>query len=395
MKYLLISTLILLAYLLPSTVVAHDLEVDGIYYNVISSDEVEVTYRGNEYGDPDSYSGEVVLPATVLYNGTIYAVTGIGFRAFDGCTGMTNVIIPNSVIYIGYQAFEDCTGLMSITIPNSVAEINDYAFSGCSALTDLDIGNSVSLIGEYVFSGCTGLTSITIASDNPIFDSRNNCNAIIETVSNTLIVGCQNTIIPNSVTSIGDLAFYGCTTLTAIDIPYSITSIGWRAFQGCSRLAGITIPNSVTQINEYAFSGCSALTCINLPNSITCIGDYAFYGCTRLDDVYSYITDLSQLSMGHQVFFFSNMGTLHVPVGTATAYQADGRWSQYFGAIVEIVPGDVDSDGTVCIHDVTALIDHLLNGHDSISNASADVDGDGTVSIHDVTALVNLLLGGH
>ena len=395
MKRLLPSTLLLLTLLLPAIAKAHDFEVDGIYYNIITSNEVEVTFLGNEYGNPDSYSGDIVVPATVLYNDTTYAVTAIGFRAFDGCTAVTSVTIPNSVIYIGYQAFEACTGLTSVIIPNSVTEINDYAFTGCSALTSISIGNSLSLIGEYVFSGCIGLTNITVAGDNPYLDSRDNCNAIIETASNTLIVGCQNTIIPTSATSIGDLAFYGCTTLMTIDIPDSVTSIGWRAFQGCTSLTGITIPNSVTQINEHAFSGCSALTSINLPNAITCIGDCAFYDCSRLDDVYSYITDLSQLSMGHQVFFFTNMGTLHVPVGTATAYQADGNWSQYFSAIVEMIPGDVDGDGTVCIHDLTALIGHLLSGHHPTNIATADVDGDGTVCIHDVAALINLLLSNH
>lgn len=395
MKHLLPSILLSLTLLLPATAAAHDFQVDGIYYNIITSNEVEVTYLGNEYGNPDSYSGDVVIPASVPYNGITYAVTAIGFRAFDGSTAVTSVTIPNSVIYIGYQAFEACSNLKNITIPNSVTEISDYAFTGCSALTSIYIGNSLYSIGEYAFSDCSGLTNITVANDNPNFDSRDDCNAIIETASNTLTVGCQNTIIPTSVTSIGDMAFNGCTTLMTIDIPDSVTYIGWRTFQGCTSLTDITLPNSVSQINEHAFSGCSALTSINLPSAITCIGDYAFYGCSRLDDVYSFITDLSQLSIGRQVFFFTNMGTLHVPVGTTAAYQADGNWSQYFSAIVEMIPGDVDGDGTVCIHDVTALIDYLLSGHASTSIAAADVDGDGTICIHDVTALFNLLLGAH
>ena len=99
--------------------------------------------------------------------------------------------------------------------------------------------------------------------------------------------------------------------------------------------------------------------------------------------------------MGHQVFFLSDMGTLHVPVGTAAAYQADEGWSLYFEAIVEMIPGDVDGDGIVCIHDVTTLIDHLLRGHDFTSIYSADVNGDGIVCINDVSALINLLLRSH
>ena len=197
------------------------------------------------------YSGDIVIPHYVTYNGMAYEVTSIG-GAFRGCTGLTSITIPNSVTSIGDQAFYGCTGLTSVTIPNSVTSIEYGAFSGCTGLTSVSIGNSVTGIGDWAFSGCTGLTSVTI---------------------------------PNSVTSIGDSAFDGCTGLTSITIPNSVTSIERQAFSGCTGLTSVTIPNSVTSIESVTFSGCTGLTSITIPNSVTSIGGSAFYGCTSLTSI--------------------------------------------------------------------------------------------------------------
>ena len=262
------------------------------------------------------------------------SVTSIGDSAFSGCSGLTSVVIPNSVTSIGegltfitipnsvtsigYYAFDGCSGLTSVVIPNSVTTIYDYAFLGCSGLTMLTIPNTVTFIGYGAFYGCSGLTSIVVEEGNTEYDSRNNCNAIIESSSNTLIAGCKNTIIPNSVTAIDGYAFYRCNGLTSITIPNSVTSIGDDAFSGCGGLISIvveegnakydsrnncnaiietssntliigckntTIPNSVTSIGKGAFSECSALTSITIPNCVTSIGDWAFYGCSGLTSV--------------------------------------------------------------------------------------------------------------
>ena len=242
-------------------VMAYDALVDGIYYDLYGT-TATVTCRYNDDSNKDAYIGHVIIPEKFSYGGKQYSVTSIGY----------------------------------------------YAFRNCSGLTSITIGNSVTSIGGSAFYGCSGLTSITVDGGNTVYDSRNNCNAIIKKATNTLIVGCKNTIIPNSVTSIGGSAFYGCsgltsitisnsvtsiggsafygcTGLTSVTIPNSVTSIGSLAFQNCTSLISITIPNSVTSIGGSAFSGCSGLTSITIPNSVTSIGSYAFSGCTGLTSV--------------------------------------------------------------------------------------------------------------
>ena len=269
---------------LPS--LAHDFEVDGIYYKKINDTEVEVTYKGTYASSYDyGYVGNVVIPESVTYNQTVYAVTLIGESAFQYCSGLTNIEISNSVTKIGNYAFSDCKSLTSIDIPNSVTSIGNWVFNRCSELTSVVIGNSVTFIGSFPFLECLGLTRIVVKEGNSVYDSRENCNAIIETASNTLILGCKNSIIPNSVTLIGDRAFSDCSELTSIDIPNSVTSIGFAAFDGCSSLTSIEIPNSVTSIGNYAFDGCSDLTSITIGSSITSIGYYAFDGCSSLKSV--------------------------------------------------------------------------------------------------------------
>ena len=296
MKHLIKATLLLLVLLLLTMVSCSGnqsvpnsdstFEVNGINYNKIDSNEVEVTNKITSYSPySNDYSGSVTIPATVTYHGTTYSVTSIGYGAFDHCYGLTNINIPKSVTNIDRYAFRGCSSLTNINIPNSVTSIGDEAFDGCSSLTSINIPNSVTDITNSAFSCCSSLENISVASNNTNYDSRNNCNAIIKTATNTLIAGCKNTTIPNSVTSIGAGAFLGRSSLTAINIPNSVTSIQWIAFAECTSLSSIDIPNSVTNIDDWAFLGCSGLTAINIPNSVTTIGDGAFSCCSSLENI--------------------------------------------------------------------------------------------------------------
>ncbi|MBR6251464.1 MAG: leucine-rich repeat domain-containing protein [Bacteroidales bacterium] len=219
-------------------------------------------------------------------------VTSIGNDAFFRCSGLTSVTIPRSVTSIGKDAFERCSGLKTIkveegnteydsrgncnaiimtamntliygckntTIPGSVTSIGDRAFYDCSGLSRVTIPNGVTSIGDEVFRGCSGLKTIKVEGGNTKYDSRGNCNAIIETATSTLMYGCKNTTIPGSVTSIGKSAFLGCSGLKSMTIPGSVTSIGDWAFHLCSGLTSVTIPNGVTSIGWGAFMGCSGL----------------------------------------------------------------------------------------------------------------------------------------
>ena len=512
------------ALLLMCTAVAtaHDFEVGGIYYNILSENEktVEVTYQGGTYLDSENeYRGDIIIPKEV----SGYRVVAIGTQAFAACNKITSVTIPstiksigdfafggykimdavyitdlvawleiefstsssnplcraeklylngelitdlvipigvqeiktfaffgaeciksvtipNSVTNVGENAFYGCTGLSAvyinklsawckidfindfsnplfyaenlyingellteIIIPDNVEEIKNYAFFNCASLESITIPSTIISISDRALNGCSRLTSINVVEGNSVYDSREGCNAIIETATNTLVTGCKKTIIPNGVTSIGNYAFYNSNNLTKIEIPSSITKIGDNAFFGCSNLravynnsplnitAGsssngyvayyastiiqetdevqgdyvfriingsptliayignnteITLPENYKEesylIGEKAFRN-SPITSIVIPNCVTSIGNSAFYGCSSLTciEIPNSIT-----SIGDGAFY--NCSNLRVVYNNSplniTAGSASYGYVSYYANVVILSSDDVQGD---------------------------------------------------
>jgi hypothetical protein len=208
--------------------------IDGINYRLNEETKTAEVIKKN-----GGYEGDIIIPKTVEFAEKTYRITSIGESAFYLCDSLTSIVIPDSVTSIGEGAFDDCSML----------------------------------------------NAIEVAEGNTMYDSRANCNALIHTATNTLIRGCQNTTIPDSVTSIGDWAFGGCESLTEITIPNSIKSIGYEAFSICKSLKSITIPDSVTSIGERAFEYCKSLESIAIGNSVKSIDYHTFFRCSLLTDV--------------------------------------------------------------------------------------------------------------
>ena len=320
-KVLIISFVVLVATVRCG---AYDFKQGNIFYNILSDSEpymVEVTSKQQEWPYNKGISVTTLhIPDSVTYQGITYTVSAIGDCAFYGCSALTQITISKSVTDIGIEAFEACTSLLTleiedgnpiydsrdschaiihsatntliaggasstipssvtqieegafrhrkaltaITLPDSMQRIGEEAFYGCTQLQSIYIPSRVEYIGQAAFGSCPTLQSICVAQDNNTFDSRDNCQAILSSHDSTLLVGCQQTVIPSSVLSIGDAAFEGCSTLVNIQLPEQLTSIGWAAFYGCISLTDICIPSRVSHIGSWAFSGCEKLRSIQV-----------------------------------------------------------------------------------------------------------------------------------
>ena len=289
--------MITIAVLLCSvTASAYDFVVDGIYYNILSASDltVAITYKGDSFSSfSNEYSGEIIIPETVVYKSKVLKVTSIEDNAFRDCSALTSVTIGNSVTSIGDNAFENCYGLKKVKLNCKTIE----SWFAHSSIEEVIIGNSVTGIGDYAFSGCWYLTNI---------------------------------VIPDSVTSIGKSAFSNCSKLTSITIPNSVTSIGNYAFSDCSGLTSIEIPNSITRIGMGMFSDCSALTSVVIGKSVTSIEWKAFEGCTGLTNIHI----LSETPPTVQIDNFAESQytdiTLYVPVGSLETYKTADTWKNFW-----------------------------------------------------------------
>ncbi len=332
--------------------------VGDLIYRV-NDDNVSVTVIGHVNGY--EATRPLVIPESVNYEGHDYAVTVIGNAAFMYCFYLTSLTISNSVTTIEEAAFAYCSGFTGdLVIPNSVITIEPSAFHTCYGFDgSLILGTSVTSIGAWAFNSCDGLTGvlnipsnvasigedafvycnfdgIVVDSENPNYDSRNDCNAIILTSTNELTTGCKNTVIPNTVTAIGNNAFKGITGMTSIEIPDSVVSIGDNAFALCFNLTGdLVIPNSVTHIGESAFFQCERLDGkLIIGESVSYIGDMAFRKCSHISEAVSLATTPATLGndLGGMVFGEFGVQTLTVPCGCINAYQ-NSAWYDLYGMV--------------------------------------------------------------
>ena len=316
------------------------------------------------------------LTSVTISNG----VTSIGGAAFMDCSSLTSVTIGESVTSIGDGAFCRCSSLTSVIISNGVTSIGEGAFAGCSSLTSVTIGESVTSIGNYTFSRCSSLTSVTIPNSVTSIGE----GAFLDCSSLTLVT------IGNGVTSIGEGAFAGCSSLTSVTInsdaivkkAYSyyssishifgsqvteyiigerVTSIGEEAFRGCSSLTSVTIGNSVTSIGYYAFRGCSSLTSLTIGNGVTSIGEGAFAGCS-LTIVVCKATDVPNIEVYAFDDFSESHATLYVPKASLDEYNSTEPWSN-FKHILPIEdsgeepsnPDDEEDDGAITCAEAVSI----------------------------------------
>ena len=460
-------------------------KIGNIYYNLDEDTKTaEVTKPQSAYDYTFKYSGDIVIPASVTYEGKDYTVTSVGKSTFSAFYGITSIVLPTSLRNIGEYAFSSCIGLYALEIPEGVETIGKSAFSACINLTSLVIPNSVDSIGQsafshcnslesvkfgsglrsvgralfeecanittveisndnpyfdsregcnaiietstnklvagcnativpssvksialgafmyctftsfelpegleeiektafytcrnlkeitipasvkslgYAFYHCTSLESLKVNPDNKVYDSRENCNAVIETATNRLIMGCKSSFIPDGVTSIGDAAFSGYWDLSSIELPSSLTGIGIETFAYCG-LTSVTIPDGVTTIGVAAFSGCSALKTVSLPQSLTDIGSGAFSFCDALTSIYVYAKQppIATERIATDVY---DHCTLYVPKGSEEAYAAAEGWKDFKNivAMTDENTGDDNTEKGIAI-DATNFPDEFFRG---------------------------------
>lgn len=327
-----------------------------------------------------SADGEITIPE--MANNV--PVTKIQYMAFDNCTGITKVNIPDTVTEIGERAFGDCTALVSADIPDSVTELGEYAFCGCSALEDVTIPDSITELKTMVFSRCDSLKTITIPS------SVTSLGSGVFAMS-----GIERIVIPDTVTSMGTSMFMDCTALTSVKLPDSIDSIAKGTFNHCTSLEEITIPKSVKNIGENAFGECTALKSVILPASVSAIEKNAFAGLPELE----YITIMNpDCEIYDSVYTMGGFNCVIRGYSGSTAEKYAVDYSLKFEVLTEpvVTYGDVNGDNTVNLNDAVAILQYVALSAkyplDAQAQEAADVCDNGTSGINGNDALAVMMV---
>lgn len=402
---------------LPATMPNKDLVVKGEYvvrYIAFADAAVEsicLTYW--DANDDGKLSIEEAAAVTDL--GTVFK-NNRKIKTFDELkyfTGLTK---------IGSSTFYYCTSLEFVSFPNTIKTIEASVFYGCSNLKSLVIPASVTSFSSGLnYKYCRKLASIVVEDGNQVYDSRENCNAVIQKSNNTLVLGCMNTIIPNTVKEIGAYAFDNCYGLLKIEVPESVTIINSYGFSTCIAATKVSLPNSLTYISGSAFYNCESITSLKIPGSVTYIGDTSFAECFALKEIElpNSVTTIGSNAFGSNTALekmtvawetplsitsgvFSNTDitkvTLYVPKGTKALYEAAEVWKN-FKAIVEMTAepdytlGDPNNDGYIDVADLAAQVQFILGTAGSnLLLAAADMDASGVVEVNDYVALVNVIL---
>ena len=353
---------------------------------------------------------EVLIPTSIPIDGVEYFVKEVGQSAFEGCSNVESVTfnsglevigmnafrecysaifsdMPLSVRTIGERAFMNCNRINNLNIPEGVQSIGDYAYQYCGGLVEVVIPSSVTTLGESVFAGCNSLSSISVAEGNEKYESRD-CNVIIDRSSNTLLVGCKKSVIPDGVTAIGPRAFEN-TQIANIQIPETVKSIGYSAFQSCRYLTELVIPEGVEIINNNAFSNCERLVSIDFPSTIKDFGEWLTSNCGSLLNVVSRNEDpkdIGEYTFGEYYDNIYSRATLWVPKNKTNTYMELGGWSKFKN--YEEMLGDVLTAPTIN-YDGHYVV--MTNDPEQKANIYYSTDGsEPTILYNDTVALSNL-----
>lgn len=381
-KQLMLSIFSLILFT-PQTILGETIEIDSIYYNIIpKARQAEVT------SNPVFYTGDIVIPDSIMYEDEPYAVTAIGNSAFLVCRDLKSVVLPSGLTTIGEHAFALCDSLKTLVLPEGVSRIGEYAFDSCVGLEEINIPEKVTTIETAAFFGCSSLARIDLHDNITSIGEAafQQCSSLeklslgenIRSIGTRAFMDCihlDSLLIPNNVTTIGSRAFYKCTGLSTLTIGLGVETIGSYAFQGCDSLVALIIPDNVTfmdagvfcycsgltsvsiskglnsipsqtfsycsnlnsvlipstikSIENSAFRECSALNQIVLPASISLIGNEAFAKCTDLTDIYCYAENVPQTSSSAFLDAYPEFTTLHVPAASVKSYLLSEPWSKF------------------------------------------------------------------